>query len=148
MEARQVLDDCRYALSALRPDLKDQEFRVGWAAAVSLLRAVGHVLSKVDGKRSDAAARAIDEEWKQLRKEPIYEFIEGERNSILKEYDFGLSESWHIRAGFSGSTVTHSYRVHEDSVRLLRTAIDRWSALLDAVELRVEFESSPPGTPQ
>jgi hypothetical protein len=63
-------------------------------AAIALVRAVGHVLDKVDGKSPalKAAARAAYSRWNSgaPEHEIFREFIERERNTILKEYDFNL----------------------------------------------------------
>jgi hypothetical protein len=68
-----------------------QRWRVHWAAAVALLRAVGHVLNKVDGADNPGvreAAAAAFERWKST--DPAHEifrdFIDRERNNLLKEY--------------------------------------------------------------
>jgi hypothetical protein len=90
MKAREVLDDCRLALALLEDDVDVQRWRVHWAAAITLLRAVGHVLDKVDGADpliKDAADSAF-RRWKgqDPKHELFREFIERERNNLLKEY--------------------------------------------------------------
>ena len=92
--ARTVLSDCRRA-HALLEDCDDAEYwRIHWVAAISLVRAVGHVLRNIDGKdsRIKRAASAAFDEWKQRRRENaiFWEFIEEERNLLLKEYRFGV----------------------------------------------------------
>lgn len=89
--ARRVLNDCRIALNLLESDQEDEHWRIHWAAAVALIRAVGHVLQKVDGARSNVASEAIAlayKSWKtgSERHEIFTEFIERERNNLLKEY--------------------------------------------------------------
>jgi hypothetical protein len=89
-KAREVLSDCREALALLEDDTENSRWRVHWAAAVALIRAVGHVLANVDGadpiigNATDAAFRR----WKSadLDHEIFREFIERERNNLLKEY--------------------------------------------------------------
>ncbi len=89
MRANDVLDDCRRAL-ALADEVRDElDFRVHWVALLALLRAVGHVLAKVDAASSPAMQTAVDdrwEEWRRNRREHriFWEFIEVERNSVLK----------------------------------------------------------------
>lgn len=91
--ARNVLDDCRIALSLLEEEVDLQRWRVHWAGAVALTRAVGHVLDKVDGSQNPkikkAAALAF-KGWKGNDPEHAIfrEFIDLERNNILKEYRF------------------------------------------------------------
>jgi hypothetical protein len=92
--ARQVLADCVIALEMLEAEQDLVRWRVHWAGALALLRAVGHVLHKVDGA-DPKVRRQIDiayRRWKSQRTENavFLEFIEQERNNILKEYRFNL----------------------------------------------------------
>jgi len=92
--AREVLFDCRLALEMLEGEQDLRRWRVHWAGALALLRAVGHVLHKVDGAnpRFRAAVRAAYAGWKRDRRshEVFWSFIEDERNNVLKEYRFNL----------------------------------------------------------
>jgi len=78
------------ALSLLEEEADTQRWRIHWAAAVALIRAVGHVLDKVDGEDPfiKKAAGAAFKEWKRAdpKHEIFREFIERERNNLLKEY--------------------------------------------------------------
>ena len=61
----EVLEDCRMALTLLEEERDYRRWRVHWAAAVALVRAVGHVLDKVDGKdpvRKRISASSVVEE--------------------------------------------------------------------------------------
>jgi hypothetical protein len=88
--ARTVLADCVIALDLLENEGDEGRWRVHWVGAVALIRAVGHVLDKVDGQipgfkvRSKAAFRR----WKSA--DPAHaifrDFIDAERNNILKKY--------------------------------------------------------------
>ena len=72
----------------------DQELperRLYWVAGIALLRTVGHVLAKVDAKTSETHAQAIQNLWKGFRSDRedsliFCEFIEKERNNLLKTY--------------------------------------------------------------
>jgi hypothetical protein len=90
LNAREVLDDCRVGLSMLEDETDVRRWRVHWAAAVALIRAVGHVLDKVDGEDPivKQAANAAFERWKGTdpKHEIFREFIDRERNNLLKEY--------------------------------------------------------------
>jgi hypothetical protein len=92
--ARTVLNDCRTALQLLEEETDLQRWRIHWVAALALIRAVGHVLDKVDGRdpQVSAAARAAYKKWKSEAPEHeiFREFVERERNSILKEYEFNV----------------------------------------------------------
>ena len=89
--ARDVLADCRLALEMLQDEADPDRWRVHWAGAVALLRAVGHVLLNVDQSADRAVAeagKAAHHRWKS--DDPAHsiyrDFIEDERNNILKEY--------------------------------------------------------------
>ena len=65
-----------------------------WVAGVATLRIIGHVLAKVDGSSSAVHKVEINrlwDEWKADRADHtiFWDFIEEERNSILKTYEFG-----------------------------------------------------------
>lgn len=92
MKAYQVLEDCRTVWMRLEDSDEDSEFRVNWVTMVTLLRAVGHVLSKVDSRGDAALAKAIEnrwDEWKTNREkyDLFWRFIDQERNSVLKLYE-------------------------------------------------------------
>jgi hypothetical protein len=93
-----VLQDLKHAIRNYDCSLQAESFRISWLAIVSLLRAVGHVLDKVDGKTSTALKRAISNKWTSLndsRPEPriFWEFIHSERNRFLKEYVHGIQRT-------------------------------------------------------
>jgi hypothetical protein len=89
--AREVLEDCRGALAELVDGVQGRQWRRRWIIAVVLLRAVGHVLEKVDGARSTQLRAEISRWWDNLkttkpRPEIFWLFVEEERNTIVKEY--------------------------------------------------------------
>jgi len=93
MKAREVLEDCKLALQLLEEETNPKLWRIHWVAAVALIRAVGHVLHKVGG--SDMSLKEIINQRHKLwtSTDPEYpehrifrQFIELERNNILKEY--------------------------------------------------------------
>lgn len=93
--ARKVLADCKTAYDLLEEETDVARFRVLWAAGVALLRSVGHVLHKVDSVRDQQAAEAVDVAWRRwgANRETnavFWEFIEEERNNVLKEYEVGF----------------------------------------------------------
>jgi hypothetical protein len=102
--ARLALQDARAALDELRAGPTGLVWRVRWAAAVALLRSVGHVLDKVDGTRNAAMAAAVRAKFaalKATRPEPVifWEFIDAERNNLLKEYRTAAKQNVTIRPG-------------------------------------------------
>jgi hypothetical protein len=91
MKARAVLSDCKLALEELRVAIADRSkdyVRIRWFTCLALLRAVGHILHKVDGASLSSKQRnKSDELFRKWKNEPIFKnFIEEERNLILKEY--------------------------------------------------------------
>lgn len=95
--ARRVLDDCEAALDMLQDEEDGRRWRVLWVGAIALLRTVGHVLRNVDG--ADPTARPVVDaawaRWKDDRSDNavFWEFIEQERNNILKKYRFSVLDS-------------------------------------------------------
>lgn len=60
-------------------------------AMLAMLRSVGHVLDKVDAD-SPVKKTWLDERWSRWKREPIFrDFIELERNRLLKEYRGGIA---------------------------------------------------------
>jgi hypothetical protein len=93
--ARVVLQDAKHAIARHTDTLQAEAFRISWLAVIAALRAVGHVLDKVDGAESPAIRRAVDESWSELlatRPEPkiFWGFIDYERNRFLKNYEHGI----------------------------------------------------------
>jgi|SRR3954454_6492894 hypothetical protein len=117
-------------------DIDDEhpEWRMHWFSGVVALRAVGHVLNKVDASRSAAHRHVIDAWWVNVRSDDVenwifHEFIERERNNILKEFSFGASlpptEDGRLLA-YDGS--------HRDGAQLFREAIYWWRGQLEFLE--------------
>ncbi len=91
LRARQVLNDAYRALELLEAEANPIDARIHYFAMVALLRAVGHVLEKVDGASNDALKVASARKYKEMKENPddyeiFFHFIEAERNLILKEY--------------------------------------------------------------
>ena len=102
--ARVVLEDCRQELLEFQDAMPATNWRRHWIALLVLLRAVGHVLDKVDGARSPALRREIAAWWKQVNDDkavhPLFwEFIERERNSFIKQYETAARQIVAIRVG-------------------------------------------------
>jgi hypothetical protein len=95
LKAELVLHDCAYALRNHTPSLQGEDFRLSWWTIVSLLRAVGHVLDKVDKFTSEKHKMVIEQEYNKLKSakpEPAiyWQFINFERDRFLKEYQYGI----------------------------------------------------------
>lgn len=102
-----------------------------WVYGVVTLRAIGHVLDKVDGETSLRHRFTIDTVWagwKANRRDSwvFWDFIENERNSILKNYEFGVDPDengglWHRD-------------IREDGLHLIREATYWWRTQLEDIE--------------
>lgn len=161
--AREVLDDCRLALAMLEEETDLARWRVHWAAAVALLRAVGHVLDKVDGEDPLIKRLAFQafKRWKGSAPEHeiFREFIEPERNSVLKEYRFRhhpldevqMAVGYTLQNSATGETMQlgdvlplgdniyrpflEGWREGDDARDVLSEAIGWWEAELNALDL-------------
>jgi hypothetical protein len=107
--ARIVLADCEEAMLDLI-DSKQNSLRRRWFTAIGLLRAVGHVLDKVDAETSPAARVAVNAKYAELkagerdgRPAIFWQFIERERNNILKVYRFAVRGNLTIRMPPAGA---------------------------------------------
>jgi hypothetical protein len=159
--AREVLADCRIALELLEQETDLNRWRVHWAGAVALVRAVGHVLDKIDGNDPyvRAAAHGAFLRWKgdDPKYEIFREFIEPERNNILKEYRFRHHPLEEVPVaielmlrGTAGELRRHTeifelgdniyrpmlngYREGDDARDVLEEALDWWAAELDEID--------------
>ena len=108
--ARFVLEDARVALALHTQAKAGPAFRASWFAVIGLLRAVGHVLEKIDGASDSHLANAVSVCWKELnasRPEPAiyWGFIEGERNRFIKNYEHGITRLQIIRTGSSNNVL-------------------------------------------
>lgn len=148
--ARKVLNDCRHAHELLELEENESKFRLLWVSCSSLLRAVGHVLHKVDAKTNPELKIAIADWWEKLTNDksqhPIFfEFIERERNNILKEYELGMfSGEIDVLISTTGETFTlaetafcpMSYGTFEgkDCRDIALQAIEWWDTQIDIIE--------------
>lgn len=95
--ARLVLQDVVYVRHILEDETRKVEWRLNWILVVVLLRTVGHVLNNVDGGASSEVkrlAKLLHSKWKENDPEHAIfrDFIERERNSIIKEYSFTMTD--------------------------------------------------------
>ncbi|SRR5579883_103592 len=154
--ARLVLQDAMFVRDKLENETGRIEWRLYWVLAVVLLRAVGHVLDKVDGA-ADAkvkkAANDLHRSWREGPDHAIFrDFIEHERNNILKEYSFAMTEGpvpilAHLQ-NHDGFDVIRQFLIEENIYRpmdsgpyegedgrtLVDEAISWWAIQLDAVD--------------
>jgi hypothetical protein len=138
-------------------------WRVNWAGAVALTRAVGHVLDKVDGAANPImkeAAKAAFKRWNgsDPEHEIFREFVENSRNSILKEYrvshhpleEVDVAVNFTLRHPETGEIrqqvevvpigdniyrpILEGYREGDDARDILSDALDWWTTELDGID--------------
>jgi hypothetical protein len=113
-----------------------EDWRLYWVAGITLLRTIGHVLAKSDSTTSEKHKTEIEslwDIWKTDRDENciFWEFIEKERNNLLKTYTFGAKLAQDNRGYFV------EFANGEDAFELFREAIYRWRHQLMTLEERV-----------
>lgn len=142
LKAREVLSDCKSLLEDLYKEQRSDLWRPRWAGLVALLRSVGHVLDKVDGENSPEARDVVDSAWQELNRrtpEPkiFWDFIEEERNNILKLYAFGPRGNITIHPG-GPTTFEFFMRSGEfkgkDPLQLCGEAIEFWEEYLADID--------------
>lgn len=169
LQSRQVLADCRVALELLEEETGEQRWRVHWAAAVALIRAVGHVLDKVDGRDPaiKSLAGAAYKRWmSDVEEHRVFrDFIDHERNNLLKEYrsdvhpldrvQFALQYTGVPADGGEPEVIHELAELDENIYRpmldgpwegddardVMESAIEWWEAELDAIDLRLDQRS-------
>jgi hypothetical protein len=152
-----------YVRDKLESEVGHIEWRLYWVLAVVLLRAVGHVLDKVDGANSAAVranAKALHQTWKVADEHAIFrDFIEHERNNILKEYASEMTEGpvpimAHLQS-HDGFDVVRQFLIEENIYRpmgsgafegedgrtLIDEAIEWWAKQLDEIDATVDGRS-------
>lgn len=119
------IDDCGEELP---------EWRIIWIAGVTLLRVIGHVLHKVDAQKSASHLQAINGTWNWIKSQEIFsEFIEKERNSVLKTYTSGAR----FVTDEDGCYI--DFNDEDDAFHLYREAVYWWRNIL--IDLEDELSS-------
>jgi len=141
--SRIVLEDCKEALIGFKDGVQGSEWRRIWVTSVVLLRTVGHVLNKVDALSDPKLKTITDNEWSNLqhsKPEPkiFWEFINKERNNILKEYEINAGQGVTINLG-TKQTIYHykinsGYYQGREQKEVLNEAIDWWDQYLTNIE--------------
>jgi hypothetical protein len=112
------------------------EWRLYWVAGVTLLRTIGHVLAKVDEKSSPVHAKTIRLLWNRLQRDRkssaiFWDFIEDERNNLLKTYSFGARLTRDERGAYI------AFKDGSNAFELFRQAVYWWRYHLTALELEI-----------
>ena len=115
MKSSEVYSDCLRSKQMFESAVESNnlsEARILWFSTLALLRAIGHVLNKIDVKsRSPDFEKAVQARYNNWKSNKIFsEFIQDERNAILKEYDSSLEvmpQSVTHNVTYRGEQVTH-----------------------------------------
>lgn len=110
------------------------EWRLNWVAGITLLRTIGHVLDKMDSKISQQHSIIIKGWWQGVKSDRanshiFWDFIEKERNNLLKTYSFDARFVLH---GEEGPCI--EFGDGEDAFELFRQAIYWWRYQLMDIE--------------
>lgn len=96
MNTEQALKDCEFALERLKISEQEnntQAVKLDWLTCLTLLRAIGHI-----SENEFKSKRQTKELFKNKKSEAIFnDFIKLERDSLLKEYVYYLTEKSAIR---------------------------------------------------
>lgn len=143
--ARVVLDDCKVVLDSFTEGIQGAEWRIKWVSVVALLRAVGHVLRNVDNNKTinPKLSMVIEEQWEILNRskpKPIifWQFIEEERNNVIKEYKLGAGQG--VTIDLASKKATYSYTmttgpfIGQDQREVIRNAIKWWETYLNTID--------------
>ena len=146
--ARQVLEDCRGALVDFKDGLQGGSWRRHYILCITLLRIVGHVLDNVDKLKDPVLKIIIDDEYRKLknskkRHQIYWEFIDEERNDLLKEYKTSAGQGVTIKIG-QKPAVEYHYVFNDgpfkerDQREVIQEAIVWWKSYLDNIDKRYE----------
>lgn len=106
------------------------EWRMYWVYAVVNLRIIGHVLDKVDAQKSEKIGKIVKASWVEWNAKRddhsiFWEFIENERNNILKTYRLGVE---------AHETGIYHEPLDQDGIELVREAVYWWRDQLEKIE--------------
>lgn len=124
-------------------DAEHPEWMTNWFAGVALLRTIGHVLRNVDRTRDTVYQNAIDAFWEDIKSNRsthwiFFDFIELERNNILKEFSFGATLPMSTEDSL---VLVYSHHDGWDATQLFREAVYWWRAQLEHLAHQIENSS-------
>ncbi len=137
--SRLVYLDCREAHRELMSGLEGSLWRRRWVAFIALIRAIGHVLKEVDGNKWSGLDKIVSIEWDKWKQEPIFkEFIENERNNVLKQYKFKAQQNLKLNFDPASSEISYSmesgYFKGKNPREIAEMALDWWDEKLKLIE--------------
>lgn len=107
---------------------------IPWVAGLTLLRSTGHVLAKIDSKRSAKHDAVVKHKWDQWHSDRdghwiFWDFINRERNNVIKEFSFGFAIEPYSESG----ECEVEDAVHA-KIELFREAVYWWRTQLRDIE--------------
>ncbi len=97
--SKRMLHVAETALEMLEVVEERDQVEVLWLAAITSLRAVGHVLDKTDKPNYPQSASVINQWWRELKASKalgengiFHDFIDAERNDTIKEFCLHFSD--------------------------------------------------------
>ena len=129
-------------LRALGPEATEYPslWRRRYFAAITLVRAVGHVLDRVESEKSEAHRKAIARSWNRIKSKKLFtEFIKPDRDSVLKTY----SALTKLEARVEPSETKVSLVVGsgeyegEDAIGLIERASELWEVETSRIETHI-----------
>ena len=154
--ARVVLDDCRKALDRYQTNEFNEYWRIDWCLVLTLLRAVGHVLDRVDGKASAIVKQVQSKHWSDWEQERVFsDFIKLGRDNLVKEYEINNEKKGGgllkapggglVRAPNGGilavptrRLISHGHFKGQRAAATAHQAIEWWDAKLSLIEAELE----------
>ena len=126
----------------------EEAVKTQYVAIVCMMRAIGHVLQKVDCDQSLSPSRnaVLRHKWRLWKQEPIFaNFIEPARNRLLKEFEGGLELEGQDGAtcAISGPSAQRHWwfdakKIRDSEGRLIaekfRQALEFWDRALSEME--------------
>jgi hypothetical protein len=110
---------------------------IPWVAGLTLLRAIGHVLVKADSNATPKHRDAINALWVSWKNDRsanwvFWDFIENERNNVLKEFMFGFqTEPYAEPDEYDVDPLVY------EKIELFREAIYWWRIQLRKLEIEI-----------
>lgn len=152
LAARAVLRDCYRSKDRFKRAESVPDIRLEWVLVITLLRTVGHVLRNIDGSRSVFIKSSIAEAyrlWKTNYKchGIFHDFIESERNNLLKEYKIDPSVNKRINnLSDDGDYFLIGTRAFKP-LHAITEAISWWEDQLQLIENKAEQLYKEDATP-
>jgi hypothetical protein len=134
--ARQPHQISWWALEDLEASLDrhGERWRVPYVAAITLLRSIGHVVEKVDGKRDKAVRQVLKEHWSTWKQDEIFKTLDDYRNHALKEFSFGLYRTSSNDQATPLDALLFFGETPKDALNELRQSWHWWDGILTEVE--------------